>query len=476
MYQNYAYDRELVKCHPSPRQLALEQMEFYAFVCFNMNTFTDAEWGTGKESPSVFAPTDYDPEQWAAAVASAGMRGILLVCKHHDGFCIWPSRHTEHSIKNSPFQNGHGDIVRDTADACRKYGLKFGVYLSPWDMNCPLYGQGKPYDDYFCDQLTELLTAYGELFCVWFDGACGEGPNGKRQVYDWERYYALIRRLQPNACISISGPDVRWCGNEAGDTRPSEWSVLPTGFYTPDEVAAKSQLSDSTEFREKTIGETERDLGSREFLMGARDYRWYPAETDTSIRPGWFYHAHEDDKVRSTETLLDIWYRTVGGNSTLLLNIPPDRRGLFHETDVRRLREMGEYIRRTFAVNLAETAVITADKTDGYHPIENVLENSYDAYYKPFDGENKVCITVRLDSAKEIRHVVIKEHIPMSQRIESFVIEGKAPDGTYRPLSAGTTVGYQKIAKFEPFFTDEIRIRITDSRVCPVLSFIGVYS
>ena len=340
MYLQYAKDKSLVKCHPSERQIAIARMEFYAFICFNMNTFTDREWGDGKESPSLFNPTEYDPSQWIDAIASAGMKGGILVCKHHDGFCLWPSRYTDHSVRNSSFQDGNGDVVRDVADACRKKGLAFGVYLSPWDMNAPMYGQGKAYDDYFCSQLTELLTGYGEIFSVWFDGACGEGPNGKVQVYDWERYYALIRQLQPGACISVSGPDVRWCGNEAGDTRESEWSVLPTGFDTPEEVAAKSQQSDNTTFREKKISDMERDLGSRSFLEGAKGLTWRPAETDTSIRPGWFYHAHEDENVRSTETLLDIWYRTVGGNSTLLLNIPPDRRGLLHETDVLRLREM----------------------------------------------------------------------------------------------------------------------------------------
>ena len=475
MYPQFQFDKELVKVHPTPRQLTVEQMEFYAFVCFNMNTFTDAEWGNGKESPALFDPAAYNPEQWAEAVASAGMKGILLVCKHHDGFCIWPSAYTEHSIKNSPFQNGEGDIVRDTAEACGKYGLKFGVYLSPWDMNCPLYGQGKAYDDYFCNQLTELLTNYGDIFTVWFDGACGEGPNGKRQVYDWDRYYGLIRELQPNAAIAISGPDIRWCGNEAGDTRESEWSVLPTAFMTPEEVAANSQQEDSTAFREKKIDCMQRDLGSREFLQGAKGYRWYPSETDTSIRPGWFYHAAEDDRVRSAETLVDIWYRTVGGNSTLLLNIPPDRRGLFHENDVRSLREMGEYIRKTFAVNLAEGATITADKDDGYHKADALAVDSYDAYYKPFDGENTATITVKLTGAREVTHIVVKEHIPMSQRVEAYVMEVRLPDGTWKEVAKGTTIGRKKIEKFDGVKTNEVRIRITDSRVCPVLSFVGVY-
>ncbi|MBQ4605636.1 MAG: alpha-L-fucosidase [Clostridia bacterium] len=474
MYPQFAYDKELVKCHPSARQMIVEQMEFYAFAHFTVNTFTDKEWGDGTEPESVFNPTELDADQWVDALKSAGIGGLILTCKHHDGFCLWPSAYTEHCVKNSPYKDGKGDVVREVSDACRRGGIKFGVYLSPWDRNSRLYGTDE-YNDYFCNQLTELLTLYGEIFTVWFDGACGEGPNGKRQVYDWDRYYALIRRLQPDACIAICGPDVRWCGNEAGDTRPSEWSVLPTGFATPEDVAKDSQQSDDTAFREKKIDAMQRDLGSREFLEGALGLNWRPAETDTSIRPGWFYHASEDNKVRSTETLLDIWYRTVGGNSKLLLNIPPDRRGLFHEVDVQRLREMGEYIRKTFAVNLAETAMITADLDDGYHTADALKVNSYDAYYKPFDGDNAVTLTVKLDGVKEVSHVVIKEHIPMSQRVEQYVIEAKTADGSFAEVSSGTTIGYQKIAKFDAVSTDEVRIRITDSRVCPILSFVGVY-
>ena len=474
MYHNLEYDKALVKCHPSARQIALEQMEFYAFAHFTVNTFTDKEWGDGTESESVFNPTEFDADQWVDALKSAGMGALLLTCKHHDGFCLWPSAYTEHSVKNSPFRDGKGDVVREVSEACRRGGIKFGVYLSPWDRNSRLYGTDE-YNDYFCNQLTELLTNYGEVFAVWFDGACGEGPNGKRQIYDWDRYYSLIRELQPNACIAICGPDIRWCGNEAGDTRPSEWSVLPIGFANPDEVAENSQKTDSPAFREKKINECERDLGSREFLEGNTGLRWYPAETDTSIRPGWFYHEQDDECVRSTETLIDIWYRTVGGNSTLLLNIPPDKRGLFHETDVQRLREMGDYVRSTFSKNLTENAVITADCDDGYHLPEFVKEDNYDEYYKPFDGENQITLTVKLESVKKVSHVVIKEHIPMSQRIESFVIEVKDPDGNYREVSSGTTVGYKKIAKFDATLTDEVRIRITDSRVCPVISFVGIY-
>ncbi len=251
--------------------------------------------------------------------------------------------------------------------------------------------------------------------------------------------------------------------------------MLPTGFLSPEEVAAKSQTSDDKKFREKKIDAMETDLGSRGFIENASGFAWRPSETDTSIRPGWFYHASEDDRVRSTETLLDIWYRTVGGNSLLLLNIPPDRRGLFHEVDVQRLREMGDYIRKTFAVNLAENAGITASSDDGYHLPENVKVNNYDAYYKPFDGENAVTLTVKLDGVHDVSHVVLKEHIPMSQRIERFAIDVKQADGTFAEAASGTTVGYQKIARFDPVVTDEVRIRIEDSRVCPILSFVGVY-
>ena len=475
MYPQYEFDKQLVKCCPTPRQLAIQQMEFYAFVCYTVNSFTDVEWGDGTEDEAVFAPSDFDADALVDALKLAGMQGVILTCKHHDGFCLWPSAYTEHSVKNSPFRNGKGDMVREMAEACARGGLKFGVYLSPWDRNCPLYGQGVAYDDFFCGQLSELLTNYGEIFSVWFDGACGEGPNGKRQVYDWERYYALIRNLQPMACISVCGPDVRWCGNEAGDTRESEWSVLPTAFYTPEEVAANSQQEDTPAFREKRIDVMDRDLGSREFLEGAKGYRWYPSETDTSIRPGWFYHASEDGRVRSAETLIDIWYRTVGGNSTLLLNIPPDKRGRFHENDVRSLREMGEYLRKTFAMNLAENAIITADRDDGYHTADALKADSYEDYYKPFDGENTAILTVKLDKVCEVTHVVIKEHIPMSQRVEAYVIEAQLSDGTWTEVAKGTTIGYKKIEKFDAVATDAVRIRITDSRVCPILSFVGVY-
>ena len=294
--------REAAAVAPSPRQLAWQQMEFYGFIHFGMNTFTGREWGDGTASPALFDPACLDAGQWARALKSAGMRGMILTCKHHDGFCLWPSAHTDYSVKYAPWKGGRGDVVREAAEACRRAGLKFGVYLSPWDRHDPRYGAGKPYDDYYVAQLTELLTGYGELFCVWLDGACGEGPNGRRQAYDWARYYETIRALQPGAVISVCGPDVRWCGNEAGHCRPSEWSVVPAALRDAAYTEERSQQEDSAAFARRVSREDE-DLGSRAVLARGGALAWYPAEVDTSIRPGWFYHPQEDAQVRTAGEL-----------------------------------------------------------------------------------------------------------------------------------------------------------------------------
>ena len=457
MYSNYKLDKELIKIIPAARQIRHQQMEFYAFVHFTVNTFTDKEWGDGTEDPAIFNPEKLDCNQWVEACKSAGMTGLILTAKHHDGFCLWPSAYTEHSVKNSPYKNGKGDIVRECAEACKKGGLKFGVYLSPWDRNCPLYGQGKAYDDYYCNQLTELLSDYGELFSVWFDGACGEGPNGKKQVYDWERYYELIRKLQPEACISISGPDVRWCGNEAGDTRDCEWSVITRDADIPEEITDYSE-----------------DLGSRALMTKAKSMLWQAAEVDTSIRPGWFFHKKENHKVRSLKTLSDIYFRSVGGNCTLLLNIPPDKNGLFHQNDVKRLEQLGSVIKNAFCTCISEDAVFTADRCDGINVIDNVKTDSYDTYFSTNEGDNTVTITITFPEKRKVKMVVIKENILCSQRIEKFTISCITKKYS-KLLYSGTTVGYKKIARLRPTVTDSLKITIEDSRVNPVISHIAVY-
>jgi alpha-L-fucosidase len=333
--------REAASVVPSARQWEWQKTEFYGFIHFGMNTMTDREWGLGHEDPRLFDPIAVDTDQWVAAAAAAGMRGLILTCKHHDGFALWPSAHSAHTVAASPWRDGQGDLVAEVAASCRRAGLKFGVYLSPWDRTEASYGSGDAYDDFFVAQLTELLTGYGDIFSVWFDGANGEGPDGRRQLYDWDRYYALVRDLQPDAVISVCGPDVRWCGNEAGHTRADEWSVVPHELRSAERTAEASQKVDDGEFSRAVRSDTE-DLGSREALAGYRgECVWYPAEVNTSIRPGWFHHPAEDDAVRTAEELFTLWRRAVGGNATFLLNVPPAADGRLGAPDVTALVGLG---------------------------------------------------------------------------------------------------------------------------------------
>lgn len=435
------FDARSVLVMPSRRQLAWQETEFYAFIHFSVNTFTNREWGDGTEPPSCFAPARLDAEQWARCIRDAGMKGAILTCKHHDGFCLWPSRYTDHTVAASPRPR---DVVREFSDACRRYGLKFGVYLSPWDRHSALYGTGKPYDDYFVNQLRELLTGYGPVFSVWLDGACGEGPCGKRQVYDWERYYAVVRELQPDACVSVCGPDVRWCGNEAGHTRKSEWSVVPRRARDTEKIREKSQTEDSAEFRRRTISAGDEDLGSRDIVRDEPDLVWYPAEVNTSIRPGWFYHPEEDGQVKSLEELVRIYESSVGGNAAFLLNIPPTPDGLIHENDAARLRELGAYLRETYRRDLAEEARIVR-RPD----------------------------TVQLlwPEPVTVSRIVLMEDITQSQRVEAFAVY----DGGGTEIYSGTVIGYKKIVPLENCVTDRLTIRILSSRMEPRLKFTGVY-
>lgn len=474
---------KLVKIVPNHNQLRQQQMEFYGFIHFGVNTFTGSEWGSGKEEPSIFNPTDFSTDNWAEIAKAAGMKGLILTCKHHDGFCLWQSQYTNHSVKNSPYKNGEGDIFREFVNSCRKYGLKVGVYLSPWDRNNETYGYGEAYDDYFVNQLTELLTGYGEIFTVWFDGACGEGENGKKQYYHWQRYYDVIHKYQPNATISICGPDIRWCGNEAGHTRKSEWSVVSSTMADNEKIASDSQQIDSAAFREKRISSQEQDLGSVERLMNEKDWIWYPAEVDVSIRPGWFYHSEEDDKVKSVDTLWDLYLKSVGGNAMLLLNLPPNKEGRIAKPDEAILRAFGQKISDTFKENKLENAKLLRSLSYGTDQIEkditgeiaNLLSDSYDTWYEPKENaEMPVGLRIEWNDKQSIRYIVLKENILHSQRVEEFSVYD---------LSAGrnciakeTTIGYKKIIELEqPIVTDKIEICFEKYRINPKISFIGIY-
>ncbi len=467
-------DHRLIQVVPSPRQKALQEMEFYAFVHFTVNTFTDREWGDGSESPAVFNPEKLDADQWVQAIKAAGMKGLILICKHHDGFCLWPSKHTAHSVAASPWKNGQGDVVAEVSAACRRAGIRFGVYLSPWDRHEKCYGTGKEYDDYFVAQLTELMTNYGNIFCAWFDGACGEGPNGKKQVYDWPRYYEVIRRLQPGATIHICGPDVRWCGNEAGDTREAEWSVVPLRTQDTEKIKENSQQSDDESFRQRRISASDQDLGSREILANEPDLVWYPAEVDTSIRPGWFWHASEDDKVRPLEKLIDIYEKSVGGNATLLLNIPPTSEGLFHQHDVARLQQFGQYLADCYGDNLAASAAMTASPAAPGHDIGCAL-TADESYYLPAQENVPAEITLAWPEEIVFRRIVLQEQISQSQRVERYAIDALV-NGQWREIAAGRVIGHKRIVVLEKTAAQAIRIRIEDARVAPTIRFIGVYA
>ena len=440
---------------PSERQLRWQALEFQAFVHFGMNTFTAREWGEGTEDPKLFDPTDLDASQWVEAVKAAGIRGLIVTAKHHDGFCLWPSKFTEHSVRNSPWKAGKGDVVGEVAEACRKGKIEFGVYLSPWDRHEPSYGDSPRYNEHFKNQLRELLTRYGEISEVWFDGACGEGSNGKRQIYDWAGYFALIRELQPGAAISIMGPDARWIGNEAGVTRESEWSVIPVvGF---DDLPDEKNPGGIAHLDAQVA-----DLGSmgRIAEVAKRGGRliWYPGQVDVSIRPGWFYHASEDDKVKSLDQLLDIYFTSVGGNAQLLLNIPPDKRGRIHENDVLRLKELGDRLRATFAVNLAamEGGTSSMETRGG-------IEAAYEEIVYDLNGP-------KIFNVAMIQETIIR----WGQSIEAFALDAWVGQ-EWKEIARGTTVGWKKLLRFPAVETKKIRLRIPEARALPIFPKFGLF-
>lgn len=467
-------EQELIRITPQKRQLAYQETEFYAFFHFGMNTYTNREWGEGTEEPKLFNPEELDAEQWVMSIKNAGMKGAILTCKHHDGFCLWPTAYTSHSVASSPWKNGKRDVVREVSQACKRHHIKFGIYLSPWDRNQPCYGSGKEYDDFYVAQLTELLTGYGDIFCVWLDGACGEGPNGKKQVYDWERYYACVRKYQPDACICVCGPDIRWCGNEAGDVRPSEWSVVPARTALAESVQELSQQEDNVNFRQKKITSDLVDLGSRKALEEETDLIWYPAEVNTSIRPGWFYHPEEDDQIRPLDELIHIYCGSVGGNATFLLNIPPMPNGKLNSLDVERLAEIGEWKKETFSLNLVQGSDLFSENEDPLHPAVHAASDNRDTWYQPLDPKKTVELTIRLPKPEHLSYLVLKEAIQFSQRVESFDIFAKKEEG-FSPIFTGTVIGYQKIVPLSNIYTDTIKIVIRNFRVCPLVAFVGLY-
>jgi alpha-L-fucosidase len=449
---------------PSTRQRKWHALEFYGFLHFTVNTFTDKEWGYGDESPAVFNPTDFDADQIVGAAQQAGMQGLILTCKHHDGFCLWPSRFTEHSVKNSPWRKGKGDVVGEIAEACRQHGLRFGTYLSPWDRHHAAYGRPE-YVTYYRDQLRELLTEYGPVFEVWFDGANGgDGYYGgaretrtidKLTYYGWPETWKLVRELQPDACMfSDAGPDVRWVGNEAGTAGDPCWSAINADDFAPGSADIPRQNT------------------------GARPgSRWLPAECDVSIRPGWFWHEAENDKVRTPENLLDLYFRSVGRGASFLLNLPPDRRGRIHEADVEALRGLRQRLDRLLARDLARGARASASHVRGGAALYDAacaVDGRSDTYWCTDDEVRQPELVLEFPAPVTFGVTGLREFLPLGQRVDRFALDAWQGGG-WMEVASAAAIGHRRLLRHAPVTTDRVRLRITAASACPAIAEVALY-
>ncbi|MCL3780800.1 alpha-L-fucosidase [Prolixibacteraceae bacterium JC049] len=452
---------------PNKAQIAWNEMERNAFIHFGLNTFNDMEWGYGDSPASTFNPSSLDAEQWCKVIKDAGMKGVVLTCKHHDGFCLWPFKGTEYSVKNSPWRNGKGDLVKEVSDACKKYGLKFGVYLSPWDRNSALYGTPE-YITYFREQLTDLLTNYGEVFEVWFDGANGGtgyygGTNERRSVdrktyYDWPTTIELVRKLQPNAMIfSDGGPDIRWCGNESGIGGRTNWSTLKRDEVWPG----------WPRYKELNPGHEDGNY-------------WVPAEINTSVRPGWFYHKSEDHKVKDLPRLMDYFYESVGRNGTALLNFPVDHRGLIHEIDAANVIQWQKTIEADLANNLLKTVGnIEASNVRGNSSkfeADNVNDGDKNSYWATDDNTINASLIFEFKKPVTFNRFLAQEYIALGQRVKAFSLEIKTDEGKWKEIADETTIGYKRILRLPTVTTKVIRFAVKDAKACPTISNIELYN
>lgn len=450
---------------PEPKQVEWQKMETYAFVHFGLNTFNDREWGYGDSDPKTFNPKRLDCEQWVQTFVKAGMKGVILTAKHHDGFCLWPTKLTEYCIRNTPYKDGKGDIVRELSDACKKYGIKFAVYLSPWDRHQANYGTPE-YVDYFHKQLRELMTNYGQVFEVWFDGANGgDGWYGgakdsrsidRKNYYNYPKIYEILDELQPQAVVfSDGGPGCRWVGNENGFAGATNWSFLRAGEVYPGYA----------KYRELQYGHADGN-------------QWVAAECDVSIRPGWFYHPEENNKVKTVDQLTDLYYRSVGHNATLLLNFPVDRDGLIHPTDSLNAVAFHQRVQKELANNLLTTAQVKASNERGKkNSARMALDATYDTYWATNDGVITGDLTFTFKKPTKINRIMIQEYIPLGQRVKSFAVEYKKGN-QWLPVKTNeetTTVGYKRLLRFETIESSQLRMRFTDSRGSLCINEVGAY-
>ena len=448
---------------PNENQMRWQEMEYYSFVHFSLNTYTDQSWGFGNEDVNLFNPEKADCRQWARICKEAGMKGIIITAKHHCGFCLWPSKYTEYSVKNAPWKNGKGDMVREMADACKEYGLKLGIYLSPWDRNHPDYGKPE-YITYFRNQLTELLTNYGEIFEVWFDGANGGdgyygGANETRKIdrttyYDWKNTYAMIRKLQPNIVIWNDGGergDLRWVGTEDGYVGETNWSLLNATGDVPWNMLHYGVENGNA---------------------------WVPAEVNTSIRPEWFYHPNEDSKVKTVPYLMETYYNSIGHNGSLLLNFPIMPNGLIHPTDEKNAIEFGKAVNQSFAANMAEKKKAEASNIRGNAKefgADKAIDGKKESYWATDDNVTKASLTIDLGKPTLFNRFMAQEYIRLGQRVKAFTVEALV-DGNWKEVANATTIGYKRIIRFPSVKATKVRFSITDSKSCPVISNIGIYN
>ena len=411
---------------PSASQLAWQQMDYYFFMHFGPNTFTDLEWGKGTEAEDIFNPTDLDCGQWCRIAKAAGAKGIIITAKHHDGFCLWPSKYSTHTVAQSKWRNGKGDVLRELSDSCKKYGLKMGVYLSPWDRNHPKYGTAE-YNDVFINMMKEVVANYGPFFEFWWDGANGEGPNGKKQVYDWHRFEQTLRTIAPNTIVfSDIGPDARWVGNENGIAGDPNWNTLDTAGFKRGAGAPPTDTLNHGNVNGKV---------------------WIPAECDVSIRPGWFYHKEEDDKVKTPDQLFQLYLKSVGRGANLILNVPPDRQGLINKHDSVALMGFEELRNESFTKDVAEKKFTNAS----------------------------LLYTINLTKPQKVNCIVLEEDIATGQKIKSFTVQLQLKNNTVKEIYANT-VGKKRILTFPSTEADSFTIKINEAKALPLLGTISAYA
>lgn len=453
------------ECVPSKRQISWQQTEFYALINYGLPVFTGKQYGDGFTPPTMFWPEDIDVDSWCQTAKNAGMNGVVLTCKHYDGFCLWPTEYTDYSIKNSNWCDGSADLAKLVSEACRKYQLKFGIYLAPWDRHEKTYGTGKAYDDFFCGLLTELLTNYGDVFCVWLDGIVGSDEKNV-QDYDWGRYYSLIRSLAPDAVISFMGPDVRWSGNEKGFARKNEWSSVP---------AYLGIMEDGTDYAcpRRELSLSSPDIGGRRIIKNSSEFIWYPCEVSVPMRAHWFFDEEDKYSVKTKDKLLTLYFNTVGNNSCLMLGLSPNKRGVLDETDTQILVALGCDLKINFGFNLLTKAIVSASSSfvDEFSK-DDVISADYSSYWKPDEHDKKPELLLEFEEEQFFDKLVLSENITHGQHVEAFEVLVPNEKGKWKTIYEGECIGYKKICCLEPVKAEKLKIVFTSYRKTPEISFI----